>query len=52
MTLAEQDDMSGFCCTLEEISNSSLFLLSDLSAGITGQTIYVDAGYSIIGDNH
>lgn len=35
--------------TLEEIANSSLFLLSDLGAGITGQTIYVDAGYSIKG---
>lgn len=38
--------------TIEEIANSSLFLLSNLSSGITGQTIYVDAGYSIIGDNH
>lgn len=37
--------------TLEEISNTALFLLSDLSTGITGQTIYVDAGYSIKGDN-
>lgn len=36
--------------TLEEIANSSLFLLSDLSTGITGQTIYVDAGYSVKGD--
>ena len=36
--------------TLEEISNSALFLLSDLSTGITGQTIYVDAGYSVKGD--
>ena len=24
-----------------------MFLLSDLSSGITGQTIYVDGGYSI-----
>jgi enoyl-[acyl-carrier protein] reductase I len=36
--------------TLDEIANSSLFLLSDLSTGITGQTIYVDAGYSVKGD--
>ena len=36
--------------TLEEISNSALFLLSDMSTGITGQTIYVDAGYSVKGD--
>ncbi|MED4227104.1 enoyl-ACP reductase [Neobacillus cucumis] len=38
--------------SLEEVANSSLFLLSNLSSGITGQTIYVDAGYSIIGNTH
>ncbi|WP_428911711.1 enoyl-ACP reductase FabI [Niallia sp. Krafla_26] len=36
--------------TREEIANASLFLLSDMSTGITGQTIYVDAGYSVKGD--
>ena len=36
--------------TRQEIANTSLFLLSDLSSGITGQTIYVDAGYSVKGD--
>ncbi len=36
--------------TREEIANTSLFLLSDSSSGITGQTIYVDAGYSVKGD--
>ncbi|WP_394237382.1 enoyl-ACP reductase [Niallia oryzisoli] len=36
--------------TLEEIANSSLFLLSDLSTGVTGQIIYVDAGYSVKGE--
>ena len=30
--------------TLEEIANLSLFLCSDASSGMTGQTIYVDAG--------
>ena len=27
----------------------ALFLLSDLGSAITGQTLYVDAGYSILG---
>jgi enoyl-[acyl-carrier protein] reductase I len=32
-----------------DVGNTALFLMSDLSRGITGQTIYVDAGYSILG---
>lgn len=35
--------------TGEEVGNTALWLLSDLSTGVTGQCIYVDAGYSIIG---
>lgn len=35
--------------TTEEVGNTGIFLLSDLSSGTTGQTIYVDAGYNIIG---
>ena len=35
--------------TGEEVGDTALFLLSDLSTGITGQCIYVDAGYSTIG---
>ncbi|HET6765099.1 MAG TPA: enoyl-ACP reductase, partial [Longimicrobiaceae bacterium] len=30
-----------------EVGNSTLFLASDLSSGITGETLYVDAGFSI-----
>ena len=33
--------------TANKVGNVSMFLLSDLSSGITGQTIYVDGGYSI-----
>ena len=33
----------------EEVGNTCLFLFSDLSTGTTGETIYVDAGYSIMG---
>lgn len=32
-----------------DVGNTALFLLSQWARGITGQTIYVDAGYSIMG---
>ena len=32
-----------------EVGNTAAFLCSDLASGITGQVIYVDAGYSIMG---
>jgi len=35
--------------TREEIGKAGLFLLSDLASGITGETLYVDAGYHIMG---
>ncbi|GEM45726.1 enoyl-[acyl-carrier-protein] reductase [NADH] [Deinococcus cellulosilyticus NBRC 106333 = KACC 11606] len=35
--------------TSEEVGKLGLFLLSDLSSGITGETTYVDAGYNIMG---
>ena len=34
---------------LEEIANAALFLLSPMSAGITGEVMFVDGGYNIIG---
>ena len=33
----------------DEVGNAAAFLCSDLASGITGQVVYVDAGYSIIG---
>ncbi len=35
--------------TPEEVGDTALFLLSDLSRGITGENIHVDSGYHIIG---
>ena len=32
-----------------ELGSTGLFLASDLSSGMTGQTLYVDAGYEIMG---
>ncbi len=34
---------------LSEVADAGMFLLSSLSRGITGQTLYVDGGYSIMG---
>jgi enoyl-[acyl-carrier protein] reductase I len=33
----------------EEVGKSGLYLLSDLSSGVTGEVHYVDAGYNIVG---
>jgi len=35
--------------TQEEVGNAAAFLCSDLSSGVTGQVLYVDAGYEIMG---
>lgn len=35
--------------TVAEVGNTALFLVSDLSSGITGETIHVDCGYNIMG---
>ncbi|QOJ13529.1 MAG: enoyl-ACP reductase [Planctomycetia bacterium] len=35
--------------THEEVGRSGLYLLSDLSTGVSGEVHYVDAGYNIIG---
>ncbi len=34
---------------MEEVGTMAAALLSDLSSGVTGQTVYVDVGYSIVG---
>ena len=34
--------------TLSDIGGSAIYLLSDLSAGVTGEVHYVDSGYNII----
>src|SRR3712207_1691520 len=35
--------------TLEEVGGSALYLLSDLSSGVTGEVHHVDCGYHIVG---
>lgn len=33
---------------IDEVGNSALYLLSDLSSGVTGEIHYVDSGYNIV----
>lgn len=35
--------------TLEEVSNTGAFLLSEMATGITGEILHVDGGYNIMG---
>ncbi len=35
--------------TQEEVGKTALWLCSDLSSGVTGEVVYVDAGYHILG---
>ena len=35
--------------TIQEVGDTASFLASDGASGITGQTLYVDSGYNIIG---
>src|SRR6185437_15234848 len=35
--------------SLDDVGNAALYLLSDMSLGVTGEIHYVDAGYNIIG---
>jgi len=32
-----------------EVANAAVFLLSSLSSGVTGETLYVDCGYNVLG---
>jgi enoyl-[acyl-carrier protein] reductase I len=35
--------------TINEVGNSGMYLLSDLSSGVTGEVHYVDSGYNVMG---
>ena len=35
--------------TIEEVGKNALFLLSDLSSGVTGEVLHVDCGYHVVG---
>jgi enoyl-[acyl-carrier protein] reductase I len=35
--------------TIEDVGKSGLYLLSDLSSGVTGEVLHVDCGYHVVG---
>ncbi len=35
--------------TTDEVGSSALYLLSDLSSGVTGEVLHVDSGYHVVG---
>ena len=35
--------------SIDEVGKNSLYLLSDLSSGVTGEVIHVDCGYHVVG---
>ncbi len=35
--------------TQEDVGNAAAFLCSDLAAGVTGEILYVDGGFSTVG---
>ena len=35
--------------SMEEVGKTGVFLLSDHSSGITGETVHVDAGFHVMG---
>lgn len=46
---AEQNSPLRRNVTIEEVGNAGAFLCSELASGITGEILYVDAGYNIQG---
>jgi len=49
LTLYEQMAPLGRNVTHEEVGKTAGFLLSDMSAGITGEILHIDSGYNIMG---
>ncbi|WP_321389170.1 enoyl-ACP reductase FabI [Emcibacter sp.] len=45
----EYNSPMGRNVTIEEVGNSGLYLLSDLSSGVTGENHHVDSGYHVMG---
>jgi enoyl-[acyl-carrier protein] reductase I len=46
---AEQKNPLRRNVSIEEVGNATAFLCSDLASGITGDVLYVDSGYHIVG---
>ncbi len=35
--------------TIEEVGETAAYLISDMSRGMTGEVLHVDAGYHVVG---
>ncbi|UCC73929.1 MAG: enoyl-ACP reductase [Gemmatimonadota bacterium] len=49
LTYSEQASPLRTLVTIEDVGNTALWLLSDWSRGVTGEIVYVDAGWNIMG---
>ncbi|UCC85503.1 MAG: enoyl-ACP reductase [Gemmatimonadota bacterium] len=49
LTYSEQASPLRTLVTTEDVGNTALWLLSDWSRGVTGEIVYVDAGWNIMG---
>jgi len=49
LTYSEQASPLRALITAEDVGNTALWLLSDWSRGVTGEIVYVDAGWNIMG---
>ena len=49
MTFYDNSTPLGRGVTIEEVGNAAAFLCSDLASGITGEILYVDAGFNTVG---
>ncbi len=49
LDLVEKKAPLGRNITQDDVAGTALYLLSDMSRGVTGETIFVDAGYNIMG---
>ena len=45
----EHNSPLGRNVTTDEVGNSGVYLLSDLSSGVTGEIHHVDSGYNVMG---
>ena len=49
MKWSEKNSLMNRNISLEDVGKSGLYLLSDLSSGVTGEIHYVDCGYNVVG---
>ena len=49
MKWSEKNSLMNRNISLEDVGKSGLYLLSDMSSGVTGEVHYVDCGYNKVG---